>query len=71
METNQKSPEKASPSPIPKVSASKYRGLGDVVHAVASPIAALSDKVLKTDLKHCSGCQKRREWLNEKVHFCD
>lgn len=69
MATNPKSPEKESPSPIPKVSASKYKGLGDVVHAVAHPVAALSDKVLKTDLRNCGGCRKRREWLNEKVPF--
>lgn len=51
-------------TPLPKVSASKYRGLGDVVHAVARPVARVSDAVLGTDLGNCSGCRRRRESLN-------
>lgn len=39
-------------------------GLGDVVGSMAKPIAIVSDAVLKTDLKNCGGCAKRKEKLN-------
>ena len=55
--------------PIPKVSASKYRGLGDVVKSVAHPVAKLIDGALGTDLQNCGGCQGRQEWLNDAVPF--
>jgi hypothetical protein len=51
------------------VSAAKFVGLGDVVHAVAHPVAVAVDKVFKTDLKNCVGCAKRRVGLNEAVPF--
>jgi len=69
METCPKPPEKDTTSPVRRVSASKYRGLGDVVHAVAHPIAAAADKLLGTDLQNCPGCTKRRVDWNEKVPF--
>lgn len=50
--------------PSPRVSAKKYRGLGDVVHAVAQPVAVKIDQVLGTDVQHCKGCPKRRAWMN-------
>ena len=37
---------------------------GDRIHAVAQPIAVAIDAVLKTNIKGCSGCKKRRAWLN-------
>jgi hypothetical protein len=39
-------------------------GLGDVVAAVAKPVARAIDKVAGTDLKNCEGCKGRRERLN-------
>lgn len=56
-------------NPIPEVSAGKYRGLGDVVAAVAQPIAKLIDGQLGTDIAHCGGCTGRQQWLNEAVPF--
>jgi len=38
--------------------------LGDAVAAVAQPIARAIDKRLGTDIEHCTGCGKRRKWLN-------
>lgn len=40
------------------------RGLGDVVHKVAQPIAKAIDKALGTKVQKCGGCQKRRDALN-------
>lgn len=57
------------PKPIRRVSARKYRGLGDVVAKIAEPIARASDLVLKTNIQGCSACQKRRAKLNKMVPF--
>lgn len=46
-----------------------YRGLGDVVHAVAQPIAALIDGALGTNVRGCWSCASRREALNKAVGF--
>jgi len=46
-----------------------YRGLGDVVHAVAQPIAALIDGALGTNVRGCWSCAGRREALNKAVGF--
>ena len=40
------------------------RGLGDVVAAVAKPIARRLDKAFGTHLEDCKGCDKRQETLN-------
>lgn len=56
-------------TPIRKVSARKYRGLGDVVHAVARPIAAAIDAIAGTDIKNCGACAKRRAELNRRLPF--
>lgn len=40
------------------------RGLGDLVHAVAHPIAKAIDAVAGTNIQNCGGCSKRREALN-------
>lgn len=69
METSPKPPEKDTTSQVRRVSASKYRGLGDLVHAVAHPVAVAADKLFHTDLQNCSGCAKRRVDLNQKVPF--
>ncbi len=59
-----------SPSdPIPRVSAKKYKGLGDVVALVAQPVARAIDRVAGTNIEHCSGCAKRRAALNAAVPF--
>jgi hypothetical protein len=65
METNHKLQEKPLPYPIPKVSAKKYAGLGDVVAAVAQPIARAIDAVVGTKVEKCGGCAKRKESLNK------
>lgn len=48
-------------------SATKPTGLGDVVAAVAQPIARAIDAALGTKISGCGGCKKRRETLNAKV----
>lgn len=50
------------------------RGLGDVAHAVARPVAVVIDAATKaigkpTNLKECGGCKKRKEDLNAKFPF--
>ena len=50
-----------------KMMPAKIRGAGDVVHAVAHPIAIAIDFVAGTDLQNCKGCAKRRENLNQKI----
>lgn len=55
------------PEPIRRVSARKYRGLGDIVEAVAKPIARAVDRVDGTDIQHCKGCAKRRDALNRAL----
>lgn len=39
-------------------------GLGDLVAAVAQPIAGAIDAVAGTQIQSCGGCAKRREMLN-------
>ena len=51
-------------NPLPKVSAKKYPGLGDLVARVAQPIAKAIDAVLGTKVQSCKACAKRREALN-------
>ena len=46
-----------------------YRGLGDVVHAIAQPIASLIDATLGTNVRGCWSCSKRRDLLNKAVGF--
>lgn len=58
-----------SPTPLRKISAKKYRGLGDVVAAVAQPIARTIDRHLGTAIEHCVGCAARRRNLNQWVPF--
>ena len=40
------------------------RGLGDVVHSFAQPIAKAIDKTVGTNISKCGACAKRREKLN-------
>lgn len=40
-------------------------GAGDVIHKIVNPIAETLDKTLKTNIKNCDGCKKRRKKLNE------
>lgn len=51
--------------PIPRVSAKKYRGLGDVVERIAKPLARAIDRVAHTRLSTCAGCAARRAALNK------
>lgn len=55
-------------TPIPRVSAKKYRGAGDVVAAVAKPVVAAAG-VLGIDLTNCPGCKRRQEALNKAIPF--
>jgi hypothetical protein len=62
--------------PLPKVSPHKYpaedqtiRGLGDIVHLAAQPIARILDHHLRTDIQHCAACAKRRQTLNHLLPF--
>ena len=45
----------------------KSFGLGDLVAAVAQPIAGAIDAVAKTNIKGCGGCAQRRAALNKLV----
>lgn len=45
----------------------KLRGLGDLIHVVAQPIAKAIDAVAGTDLQNCGGCAQRREQMNKAV----
>jgi len=42
------------------------RGAGDAVALVAKPVARVLDRVFRTRLANCGGCQERQDWLNEK-----
>lgn len=57
--------------PIKRISAKKYKGLGDVVEVLALPIAKAIDDVFNTDMQHCASCQKRKGFLNRVVPFKD
>lgn len=46
------------------VCAEGTRGLGDVIHGIAQPLARLSDSLLGTELAGCGGCFKRQHELN-------
>lgn len=39
-------------------------GLGDIVHAVANPVAKAIDYIAGTDLQNCGGCMERQATLN-------
>jgi len=45
------------------------RGLGDLVHTIAQPIAWAIDKALGTNVQGCWSCSGRRQALNEAVPF--
>jgi hypothetical protein len=45
--------------------ASRLTGLGDMVAAIAQPIARAIDRVAGTKIRNCGGCKKRREALNK------
>jgi len=52
----------------------KFKGLGDVVHAMAQPIAKGIDAAAKaigrpTKISNCGGCKRRRDALNKSVPF--
>jgi hypothetical protein len=56
-------------NPIRRVSARKYRGIGDVVESLAKPIARALDIIAGTRIQHCAGCAKRRQFLNARFPF--
>jgi hypothetical protein len=43
------------------------RGLGDIVHSVANPIARVIDAVAGTKIANCGSCAERRAALNKMV----
>ena len=55
METRWKRPKKRT-----------LRGLGDMVHVVAQPLARAIDALAGTHLQNCAGCVQRRDELNHK-----
>jgi len=52
--------------PIRRVSAKKYRGLGDLVAVVAEPVARVIDAVAGTRIQGCAGCAGRRDNWNRR-----
>lgn len=53
--------------PIAIKRATAIRGLGDVVHMIAQPIAKTIDAVAGTRIVECGACKKRRETLNQII----
>ena len=45
------------------------RGLGDVVHFIAQPIAGLIDATFGTNVRGCWSCAGRRAALNAAISF--
>ena len=43
------------------------RGAGDVVSAIAQPIARAIDSVIGTNVAGCGGCKERRRKLNKAM----
>lgn len=58
--------EQPTPTPPPTPKPPKPTGLGDRVERIAQPIAKVIDTALGTDIQNCGGCQKRKQWLNER-----
>jgi hypothetical protein len=56
-------------SHLPRVSAKKYAGVGDVVAALAQPIARTIDAFAHTKIQSCLSCEQRREALNKAFPF--
>ena len=52
------------PDPIRRIRARKYRGLGDMVEAIAKPVARAIDRIAGTHIENCQGCARRRDYLN-------
>ncbi len=59
----------SDPKPLPRISSKKYRGLGDLVHAVAHPVAVGIDALTGSHLATCASCSRRREKLNQAIPF--
>jgi hypothetical protein len=45
------------------------RGAGDLVAAIAQPVARVVDRVAHTNLAGCGGCKRRQEILNHAIPF--
>lgn len=45
----------------------KLKGLGDIVHSIAQPIAKTIDMTFGTNIQGCGGCKRRRKKLNEML----
>ena len=52
-----------------KISRRDMRGAGDLVHAIAQPVAEWIDSKTGSRLSECQGCPKRRVWLNRVLPF--
>ncbi len=39
-------------------------GVGDLIERIAKPIAGIIDSAFGTKISKCSGCKKRKRWLN-------
>lgn len=42
-------------------------GFGDLIAAIAKPIARGIDSIAGTNLENCGGCSQRQDWWNEKL----
>ncbi|MBS0207500.1 MAG: hypothetical protein JSS27_00965 [Planctomycetes bacterium] len=60
---------RAIPVTITRTERPKLRGLGDVVAALAQPIARVIDAVAGTNIANCGDCQERQRQLNQAVSF--
>lgn len=54
---------------VPDAAAGKFRGAGDLVRCLASPVAKFIDATLGTDIEHCQACAERQHKLNELLPF--
>ena len=52
---------------IVPVRVGKLQGLGDVVALGAEPVKHVIQRILPG--WNCGGCDKRKEWLNDRVKF--
>jgi hypothetical protein len=48
---------------------SGMRGIGDVVAAIANPIAQVTDAVFNTKITGCNSCKDRQNKLNKLIPF--
>lgn len=60
---------KYRPQPDAPAPPTTSKGLGDVVHKIAQPIARVIDRMAGTRIQTCGGCAQRRAALNQAFPF--